>query len=55
MIDWEWRWFSGHIWKKNAWGFGAEFALQKDYSYVTAFILRWELNLQWEKDYAYAR
>lgn len=50
MFDWEWRWFSAYVWKKNAWGLGIEIAGQKEYAFINVYVLRWELNLQWERD-----
>jgi len=55
MFDWEWRWFSAYIWKKNSWGLGFNIAAQKEYAYISAHILKWEFNFQWEGDYSYVR
>lgn len=51
----EWKWFCIMWGTMGGWGLGFDISVAKDYAYVRARILKWDLTLQWEKDVEYVR
>jgi len=47
----EWKWFYAAYSSRRDWGVGFDFAGQKDYAFASFRILKWQFEIQWDRDY----